>query len=155
MLQNYLKVAIRQLLKNKVFSFINIFGLSTGIAVCVLLALFIQDEFSYEQSFDGHERVYRMYTRFTINGKEETFPRTSPPIALDLSRELPEIETATRFVSPPEVEQNIVRYGDKVFYEKSGVLVDSSFFEVFPFPFKEGDPNTALDAPSTVVITET
>jgi putative ABC transport system permease protein len=154
MLQNYIKVAIRQLLKNKVFSFINIFGLSTGIAVCVLLALFIQDEFSYEQSFDGHERVYRMYTRFTLNGKEESFARTSPPIAMDLAHELPEIETATRFVSPPEVEQNIVRYGDKVFYEKSGVLVDSSFFDVFPFPFKEGDPSTALDAPSTVVITE-
>jgi putative ABC transport system permease protein len=155
MLQNYFKVAIRQLLKNKVFSLINIFGLSTGIAICVLLALFIQDEFNYEQSFEGHERVYRMYTRFTINGKEESFARTSPPIAMDLAHELPEIETATRFVSPPEVEQNIVRYGEKVFYEKSGVLVDSSFFDVFPYPFKEGNPNTALDAPSTVVITET
>jgi putative ABC transport system permease protein len=155
MLQNYIKVAFRQLMKNKVFSFINIFGLSTGIAICVLLALFIQDEFSYEQSFDGHERVYRMYTRFTINGKEESFARTSPPIAMDLAHELPEVETATRFVSPPEVEQNIVRYRDKVFYEKSAVLVDSSFFDVFPFEFKEGDPSTALDAPSTVVITET
>jgi putative ABC transport system permease protein len=154
MLQNYIKVAIRQLLKNKVFSFINIFGLSTGIAVCVLLALFIQDEFSYEQSFAGHDRVYRMYTRFTLNGKEESFARTSPPIAMDLAHELPEIETATRFVSPPEVEQNIVRFGEKVFYEKSGVLVDSSFFDVFPYEFKEGDPGSALDAPSTVVITE-
>src|SRR5689334_17845689 len=133
MLQNYLKVAFRQLLKNKVFSFINIFGLSTGIACCVLLALFIQDEFSYEQHFKDHERIYRMYTKMEINGKEERFSRTSPPIAIDLAHELPEIESVTRFVSPPEVEQNIVRYGDKVFYEKSGVLVDSSFFDVFPY----------------------
>jgi putative ABC transport system permease protein len=155
MLQNYLKVAIRQLLKNKIFSFINIIGLSTGIACCVLLALFIQDEFSYEQHFAGHERVYRMYTKFVMNGKEETFARTSPPIVIDLAHELPEIESVTRFVSPPEVEQNIVRYGDKVFYEKSAVLVDSSFFDVFPYELKEGDPSTVLDAPSTVVISET
>lgn len=154
MLQNYLKVALRQLLKNKVFSCINIAGLSIGIACCVILALFIQDEFSYEQHFKDHERVYRMYTRFRMGERDESFPRTSPPIAIDLARELPEIESVTRFVSPPEVEQNIIRYGDKVFYEKNGVLVDSSFFDVFPFRLKEGDATTALDAPSTVVISE-
>ena len=155
MLQNYIKIAFRQLLKNKIFSFINIVGLSIGIACCILLALFIQDEFSYEKHFTDHDRIYRMYTHFKMGERDESFPRTSPPIALDVAHELPEIETATRFVFPPEVEQNIVRYGDKVFFEKSGVLVDSSFFDVFPFKFKEGDPNTALDAPSTVVISET
>jgi putative ABC transport system permease protein len=154
MLKNYLTIAIRHLLKNKTFSIINILGLSTGIACCLLLSLYIQDEFSYEKQFKDYDRVYRMYTTFTKDGVPESFPRTSPPIAIDLIDELPEIETATRVVSPPEVEVHIIHYGDKVFYEKRGVLVDSTFLQVFPYTLKEGDPGTALDAPATVLLSE-
>ena len=81
MLTNYLKIAYRHLLKNKTFSLINILGLSTGLACCVLLALYIQDEFSYEKHFNGYDRVYRMHTSFTREGDTQTFPRVSPPIA--------------------------------------------------------------------------
>lgn len=154
MLKNYFTVAIRHLLKNKAFSLINILGLSTGIACCLLLALFIQDEFSYERHFNDHERVYRLYTIFTREGKPESFPRTSPPIAMDLIDEVPEVETATRVVEPPEVEVHLIRFNDKVFYEKKGVLVDSTFLDVFPFELKEGDRATALDAPATVLLSE-
>ena len=154
MIKNYFTVAIRHLLKNKTFSLINILGLSTGIACCLLLALYIQDELSYEKHFSGHERVYRLYTIFTKDGKPQSFPRTSPPIAMDLIDELPEVETATRLVEPPEVEVHLIRYNDKVFYEKRGVLVDSTFLDVFPYELKEGDRATALDAPATVVLSE-
>jgi putative ABC transport system permease protein len=154
MLKNYFTVAVRHLLKNKTFSLINILGLSSGIACCLLLTLYLQDEFSYEKHFDGHERVYRLYTAFTKDGKTDLFPRVSPPIAMDLISEVPEIETATRVVNPPEVEVHVIRYEDKTFYEKKGVLVDSTFLDVFPYSLKEGDPATALDGPSTVLISE-
>ena len=154
MLRNYFTVALRHLLKNKTFSLINILGLSTGIACCLLLSLYIQDEFSYEKHFDAHDRVYRIYTSFTRDGKTEVFPRSSPPIAMDLINEAPEVETATRIVNPPEVEVHLIRYGENTFYEKSGVLVDSTFLDVFPYELKEGDAATALDAPSSVLLSE-
>lgn len=154
MFQNYFKVAVRHLLKNKTFSAINILGLSTGIACCLLLSLYIEDEFSFEKHFNDHDRIYRMYTTFTKDGNPESFPRTSPPIAMDLVDEFPEIETATRIVHPPEVEVHLIRYGENVYYEKSGVLVDSTFLKVFPYTLKEGDPETALDAPATILLSE-
>jgi putative ABC transport system permease protein len=154
MLHNYFKIALRNLLKHKVFSFINIAGLALGIACCTILALYIKDEFSYEQHFTDHERIYRMYTIFTRDGNEQSFPRTSPAVAMDLLRELPEIETATRVVPIPEVDQHLIRYNDKFFYEKNGYLVDSTFLDVFPYELKEGDRNTALDAPASVIISE-
>ena len=154
MLKNYFTVAVRQLMKNKIFSFINILGLSTGLACCLLLALYIHDELTFEKHFQGYDRVYRMYTTFTKDGDPESFPRISPPIAMDLIDELPEIETATRVLNPPEVEVHLLRHEDRVFYEKSGVLVDSTFLDVFAYTLKEGDPATALDEPATMLLTE-
>ncbi len=154
MLRNYIKVAVRHLLKNKTFSVINILGLSIGVACCIMLALYIQDELSFEKDFTAHDRIFRITTTFVRDGKAESFPRSSPPIATDLADVLPEIELAARMVAPPEVEQHLIKYNDKLFYEKRGVLVDSSFFEIFDGKFIEGDPSTALDKPSSVVISE-
>jgi putative ABC transport system permease protein len=154
MIRNYVTVALRQLMKNKTFSLINILGLSTGIACCLLLALYIQDEMSYEKHFKDHDRVYRMYTTFTKDGDPQKFPRVSPPIAMELIDLLPEVETATRVLNPPEVEVHLIRYQDKMYYEKSGVLVDSTFLDVFPYTLKEGDASTALDEPATMLLTE-
>jgi putative ABC transport system permease protein len=154
MLSNYIKVAIRQLLKNKTFSLINIFGLSVGVACCVLLTMFIQDEFSYEKHFTDHQRVYRLYTSFIKDGNQEDFPRVSPPIATGLGDLLPEVEVAARSVMPPDITQHLVRYKDKQFFEKNGLLVDSTFFDIFNYDFAEGSGATALDAPATVVITQ-
>lgn len=154
MLSNYIKIAVRQLLKNKIFSFINIFGLSVGVACCVLLTMFIQDEFAYEKHFKDHDRVYRIYTSFIKDGNNDQFPATSPAIAPGLGDLLPEVEIATRSVMPPDVKQHLVRYKDKQFFENNGTLVDSTFFDIFDYDFVEGDPGTVLDAPATVVITE-
>jgi putative ABC transport system permease protein len=152
MLKNYFSIALRNLIKHKVFSAINIFGLAVGIACCVVLSLYIKNELSYEKHFEDHERIYRLYSVFTKDGTSESFPRTSPPVALALAEEFPEIESATRIVSPPEVEQHLLRYNENVFYEKTGFLVDSTFFDIFSYSFKEGDRFTALDGPSSVVL---
>ena len=145
MFKNYIKVALRNIIKQKTFSFINIFGLALGIACCTLLALYIRDEFKYEKHFADHQRIYRINTIFTRDGNEQSFPRTSPAVAMDMLRELPEIESAVRVVPIPEVDQHLIRYKSEVFYEKNGYLVDSTFFDVFPYELKEGDQRTALD----------
>jgi putative ABC transport system permease protein len=154
MLKNYMIVALRVLVKNKVFSLINILGLSTGIACCILIAMHIQDEFSYEKAFSEYEKVFRINTTFMKDGNTEYGPTTSPPIAADLARSLPEIETFARLLRPPNTELNIVRYEDKIFFEKSAFLVDSTFLDVFSYRLLEGDPATALDAPSSVLISD-
>lgn len=154
MLQNYFKIALRTLLKHKVFSLINILGLSIGITCCVLLALYIKDEFSYETQFDRVNDLYRVTSTFIVDRGSEKMPRTSPPVVMTMLRELPEIESATRLVNPPEVEQHLLHVGDRTFFEKKGYLVDSTFFDVFSYPFREGDRRTALDARSTVVLSD-
>jgi hypothetical protein len=86
---------------------------------------------TYEKHFAGHERVYRINTVFSRDGNEQSFPRTSPAVAMDMLRELPEIESATRVVPIPEVDQHLIRYKTEIFSEKTGYLVDSTFLDVF------------------------
>src|SRR5687768_14739951 len=119
MLRNYVVIALRLLVKNKVFSLINVLGLSAGVACCVLLTLYIQDEFNYEKGFDEREKVFRINTTFIREGIEESIPATSPPIAPGLAQALPDIETFTRVMRPLNTEVNIVHYNDKSFFEKN------------------------------------
>jgi putative ABC transport system permease protein len=154
MLRNYIVVALRLIVKNKIFSLINILGLSVGIACCILITLYIQDEFNYEKGFPEYEKIFRINTTFIQQGVTEVAPHTSPPIAMELAQTLPEVETAVRVVEVLGVEQHIVRYDDKTFFEKKAFLVDSTFLDVFPYKLLEGNPATALDAPSTLLLSE-
>ncbi|NBP67111.1 MAG: hypothetical protein EBU52_00035 [Cytophagia bacterium] len=152
MLKNYISIAVRNLLKHKVFSIINIAGLAIGIACCTLLALYIKDEFSYEKHFAQADQIYRITSTFKTSDGDLHNPRTSPPIAMAVRANLPEVVEATRVVSPPEVEQHLIQYKDKSFYERKGYLVDSTFFQVFSYDFKEGNATTALRTASSVVL---
>jgi putative ABC transport system permease protein len=154
MLRNYIVIALRQLMKNKLFSFINILGLSTGIAACVLITLYIQDEFNYEKGFSEGEKIFRINTTFTNDGVTETGSYASPAIAPGLADALPAIENYVRVMKPLNTEVNIVMYRDKSFFEKRAFLVDSTFLDVFDFKLKAGNASTALDAPSTALISE-
>ena len=154
MFRNYSIIALRLLVKNKVFSLINILGLSTGIACCILLTLHIQDELSYERGFKDYEKIFRINTAFIREGIVENGAFASPAIAPGLAAELPEIETYTRVMAPLNTEVNIVRYEDKSFFEKRAFLVDSTFLDVFPYTLTQGDAATALDGPSAVLLSE-
>jgi putative ABC transport system permease protein len=154
MFKNYLLIAFRVVLKNRVFSFINVLGLSTGIACCILISLYVQDELSFEKGFREHEKVFRINTTFISDGKEETSPFASPPIGPGLADVLPEVETYTRVMAPLETEVNIVTHGDRTFFEKKAYLVDSTFLDVFPYDLLEGDEATALDAPASALISQ-
>lgn len=155
MLQNYLKIALRNLLRNKVYSFINIFGLALGVACCLLLTLYIQDELSYDKHHDNLENIYRIVTQFESDRGVDKQGSTSPPIAMTLMEELSEVESAARVLNPPGVSQNLIKYEDNVFYETDGLLADSTLFDVLTYEFKEGNPAQALSDANTVVISET
>jgi putative ABC transport system permease protein len=154
MLKNYFIIAVRNLRKHRSFSLINILGLSLGLASCLLLTLYIQDEISYDDHMNRKEDVYRIVTQFKGVIGFDKLGAASPPIALALDEEIPEVEAAARLIQPPNVSQNLIKYNDDVFYISDGFLGDSSIFDVLTFDVIEGDPSTALDHPNSIAIAE-
>jgi len=155
MLQNYIKLAIRNLLRNKVYSLINIAGLSLGIACCLLLVLYVQDEMSYDKHHTRLNDIYRIDTKFESDliGFDK-IGNVSPPVAMAMREEIPEVEVAARAVHSFD-EQSLIRYNDKIFYEKDGLIADSTIFDVLTYEFLEGNPKKALTDANTVVLSKT
>ncbi len=151
MIKNYFKIAWRNLLKNKAFSFINIMGLSIGIAVCFIIMLYVQDELSYDRFNVKADRIYRIAFKATINGGKINESNVMPPVAGALQRDFPEVEEVTRI---NEGGKPKIVYKDKSFKDDLVGIVDSNFFSVFTLPFIKGNPGTALVEPHTVVVTK-
>ncbi len=151
MLKNYVKIALRNLFKHKLYSIINIGGLAVGIASTLLIFLWVRDETSFDRFHRNAHALYRLNWDFNWRGSEGTGSGTPPPLAAALTKNLPEVETATR-VYP--VSRMIVRYQDKIFSEGRIFGADPNFLELFTFPMSSGDPRTALAEPNSVVLTE-
>jgi putative ABC transport system permease protein len=152
MLQNYFKLAFRNILKYKFFSAINILGMSIGIAACLLILLYIVDELSYDRFHANVDRIYQVGLHAKIGEQDIKTANTCPPMAETLVKEVPGVEQATRltrFWGAPTL-----KYEDKVFTEDKIFHADSNFFEFFSFKLIEGDPKTALQEPNTIVLTE-
>ncbi len=154
MLRNYLKIAFRNLLRSKVYSLINILGLSLGITCCVLLALYIEDEYRYDKHHRRLGDIYRITSSFESERGLDKLGTTSPPTAMAMWEEIPEVETATRALNPPGVAQNLIQYGDNMFYETNGYIADSTFFDIFTYEMLAGDPKTALVVGNSVVLSD-
>ena len=151
MIKNYLKTAIRNIRKNKLFSAINILGLSIGIALCFVIMLYVQDELSFDRFNEKADRIYRIAFKASINGGNIFEANVMPPVAAALKREYPEVEEAARLNTNGQIK---VGYKGKIFKENNFVAVDSNFFSVFTLPFFKGDPKTALMEPHTIVLTK-
>ncbi|MEO6582980.1 MAG: ABC transporter permease, partial [Ferruginibacter sp.] len=151
MFRNYFKTAWRNLMKNKVFSFINIFGLSIGISVCFIIMLFVQDELSYDKFNIKADRIYRIVFKATINGGKINESNVMPPVAQALKNDYPEVEEATRLHMDGRPK---ITYNNKNFKEADAAFVDGNFFKVFTVTFIKGDLQTALLQPNSVVITK-
>ncbi|GAB3990907.1 ABC transporter permease [Spirosoma daeguense] len=164
MLTNYLKIAVRNLLRSKSFSAINIFGLSVGMTCCMLLLLYIRSELSFDKHHQYADRLYLM-AQETIIGKgnkgagSDKNETVSAPYAFALKAEFPEIEQVARLwmnlIDDKALLQ--VREGGKAvksFYETRGYQVDSTFFDLFSYQFLEGNPRTALADRNSVVLSE-
>jgi len=149
MFKNYLKLTIRHLFREKLYSVINIVGLSLGAAVAILLFLFVKNEWSYDTFHADHEQLYRVWVREYVEGEEYFNTRTPFILGTELADNFPEVEKLVQFFNG----NNLVRQG--TFLEQEPTLVASpSFLEVFNFPLKAGLPAAALDEPTDVVLTE-
>jgi putative ABC transport system permease protein len=160
MIFSYFKIAWRNMMKSKVFSCINIFGLAVGLTCCMLITIYLRYELTYDSYQKDVRNMYQIATRFTMSGKSFTMAGVPAPMAKTLVKDFPEVEGATRLVQLALFEdKTLLQYRAAgapplSFYEDKGFMTDSNFFQFFTFPFVEGDPATALDAPLTIVISE-
>jgi putative ABC transport system permease protein len=151
MLRNYIKIAFRNLTRNKVFSVINLLGLSTGITVCLLIFLFISNEFSVDNFHKNGKSIYRVMRGIENEGKEIAVSYLSGPYAPALLTDFKgQITQAVRVNST----NALVTTQDKSFHERKIINADSAFFTFFSFPLLKGDPATVLAEPASVVLTE-
>mgnify|MGYP000318387435 CR=1 FL=1 len=147
----YIKIAIRYLFKNKLYSFINIAGLAVGIASFILIMLYVNHERSYDK-FEGSENVYRVFMDFKEGDTFEVGDaQTSNYIGPTLTSEFPEVLDYVRFYRFDKVT---FKNGEKLVEEKKGALADPSYFEIFNHPLVSGDVATALKEPNSIVLTE-
>src|SRR5215217_541378 len=149
MIRNYLKVAFRNLWKNKVLSFINISGLALGMAGAVLLLLNIRHELSVDQFHEKKNNIYKAYNKGVVDGKLQCWDVTAVPLAPALKQDYPEIKEVTRVSGTGK----LLSYGDKKL-KADGNYTDPSFLHVFSFPLVKGNVETALKGIHSVVITE-
>ena len=159
MIKNYIKIAWRNMMKNKTFSFINIFGLSIGLTCCMLISMYLYYELSYDSHHKNANRVYQLGTTFVKEGKEDRTANTPAPIARTMQTVFPEIEKSTRLLRTFSEDKTLLQYTDKTgavrsFNEAHGYLADSTFFQVLTYEFIEGNPETALMAPNSLVLSE-
>ena len=149
MLNNYLKIALRNLLRQKAFSFINISGLAIGMACSILILLWVQDELSYDRFHEKGDNIYRVIS--SLADLDVHAAVTSSPMAHAMMTEIPEVRNAVRVSSH---HGDLLQVGDRVFEEKEILYVDSTFLKVFSFPLVAGNPETALYNPEGILITE-
>lgn len=148
MLQNYLKIAWRNIIKNRLFSFINILGLSVGMALIIMIFLYIQHERSYNQSIPDKEQVYRLYREYPAANTRK-MAIVPAPVSPALMDEVPEIKSATRFSGIDEV---LVQKGEESIFIDGFAIVDSLFFQTVPLPLQLGDHQTVLQRPASAVL---
>ncbi len=152
MLKNYLKIACRNLLKHKAYSFINIAGLAIGIACCTLILIYVQDELRYDRFHAHAGRIYRAVASTNEDG-QPTNANGAFSWAEALQKDFPEIEQTARFHKMGWGEKRVVAHGEKRFYEDKFFFADSNVFKIFSFPFLAGNSERALAEPNTAVIT--
>ncbi|MET3979783.1 putative ABC transport system permease protein [Mucilaginibacter sp. UYP25] len=151
MLKNHFKIALRNLWRHRVFSFINITGLSVGITACFFISMYVMFELSYDQFHTKADRIYRVVTDIKTPSETINTDATSWAFAPNLKLDFPEIESFVRVSGG----SYLVTKGNVKFQEEKTLFADSAFFKVFDFKLIKGDPKTALSAQASVVFSET
>jgi ABC-type antimicrobial peptide transport system permease subunit len=146
-----IKFALRHLIKNKSYTVLNILGLTFGMSCALIIFLWIYNEYRYDKFHEKVDNLYQVvrYEKYA-DGNSDISPTLSAPLAPALLSEIPEIKAVTRIPWSPKA---LFKYKDKAFFEQ-GILVDSSFFEMFSFKLKKGDPKHILLDPGNIVISE-
>jgi putative ABC transport system permease protein len=153
MIQNYIKVAFRQIWRSKGYSLINILGLAVGIACCLIILMYVWDETSFDKFHEKGDRIYRMALDRHYPGRMRSYATIPHSYAAAVKEDISEVEEAVRIF---DFQQNALtlRVGEQVFEESRAMWADSNFFKVFSIPLVKGDPNRVLVNPNSVVLTE-
>lgn len=151
MFKNNLKIAWRNLLKNKGFSFINIFGLSMGLGCFIIIAMYVVEELSYDRYNEEADRIYRIHSDIKMGGTELSMAVSSDPMGETLKKDYPEVEEFVRFYNSSGAK--LIKKDGQFVKEEKVTHVDSTLFDVFTLPAIVGNTKTALDKPNTVVLT--
>ena len=151
MIRNYLKLGWRNITRHKGFSFINISGLTIGMACCILILMWVQNELSYNRFFENADQIFRINKKYTIGNKTSYNPATPYPLAQSTKDKFAEVLDATKYYRISA----LLKYEDKIFNERRVCVTDSSFFNIFKFQFIKGNRKTALTNPNSMVLTKT
>jgi len=159
MFKSYIKTAWRNVVKSKMFSFINIIGLSVGLTCCMLITLYILNETSYDAYQQNGANIYQLGTEFVGIGNFSKLPNTPAGMAPTMKNVFPEIKQTTRLAGLFAEDKTLFQYYNKngetkSFYETKGYLADSTFFQMFTYHFVEGNSETALNNPNTIVLND-
>jgi len=155
MFKNYLKVAFRNIIRHKTYTFINIAGLAVGIACCAVIIIYVKNELTYDSYHNDAERIYRIATHKISAIGESRSSSTPGPLGPALEENFPQVELAVRIIPPFENKDNVlVQRKNNLFYETRIWFADPEVFQMFHIPFRQGDPATALSHPRTVILTE-
>lgn len=150
MLKNYIKIALRNLRKHKLYSFINILGLTAGLTACLLIGVYIMHELSYDKFNKNANRIVRATMEYSNAGTVNTGATTGTKVGPQFKRTFPAVEEFVRTY----MGSSVVKYGDKVFEENRFLYADDAFFKVFSFQLIQGNAAEVLNAPEKIVITE-
>lgn len=152
MLRNYLKIAIRNLLKYKAFSFINISGVSLGLTCFLLLALYVKDELSYDRFHEHSDRIYRLNRTFLANDGTESLRlgHAAPPFGPLVKQDFPQVEQVVRLLETGA----LVKYGENSFPEEQMFAAEANIFKVFTFKVNGGNPEKALENPFSIMFSK-
>ena len=149
MLKNYLKIAWRNLMKNKTFSFIKASSLTVGLVAAIFIFIWVMDETSYDRFHANAKNIYGVMTNNTYpDGRIETYPATTALLSNAIRNEIPEVDKVALFSMETDA---LVRNNGNSFNEE-GIYADSSLFSIFSFPLMKGNPNNPLEANASIVI---
>ncbi len=157
MLSIYLKTALRNILRNKTFSVINIIGLAIGMAACITIFVFIQHEYSYDNFNKKADRIYRVNVEANINDRDMKVAITPALLGSYLKDKFPQVENSVTIYALniiSSIKGPALKYGDKIFRANRFIFADSSFFQIFSFKLIQGNPKTALRSAFSVVLTK-
>jgi putative ABC transport system permease protein len=151
MFRNFLIISLRNLARNKTYALINIAGLAIGMACCLMIMLWVQNEFSYDRFHEKADQIYRLCIDGKVSGRVVQAPISNSPAGPAMVNDFPEVINAVRTDNIPTIP---VKYQNKVFFEENAIFADNSIFDVFTFPLISRSEESPLDRPYTIVVTE-
>ena len=151
MIKNYMTIALRNLRKHSFYTAINVLGLAIGIASCLLIVLYINQELSYDRHNENYDRIYRVDSEIKFGANHLIMAVTPAPLADALRNDYPEVETSGRFWNRGSV---LVKRVDQNIKETDVIYADSSILNIFTIPFIQGNPKNALNDPFAMIISQ-